>query len=1278
MYKTPKKPAAVSARTSMTTPKHRYLSSTMRAKTPHRRLTTAKKSRKVDFSMGEEPVKVAIRMRPLCGKEDESVWQVDTDANTVMLKEDGAVFEFHKAFDGEATTEDVYEAVAKSIVTSSLSGFNGAIMTYGQTSSGKTFTMQGSGTIADGTATKRGGIIHMAASDIFQHIQSTPERIFSVRVSFLEVYNEEIRDLLSPDSKTLQVREDQNRRVFVQDAKEESVDDFDSLLELLAIGEKSRQFAKTNMNQRSSRSHTIFRITIESQTDDDEGEDSQQSQDSVGGPLKRVSTLDLVDLAGSEGIRHNGKKKTGQENRQTEECQKKRQTEGGSINKSLLALSTVIRALGEETPFLNYRDSKLTRVLQPSLSGNTRLAFICCASSSKIYSTETQSTLDFACCARTIKTRAQVNRQPAEPIFPAGKAQVPFEQEPSASPNLVAPSRGDEIFRLRDITEKLHAEKEATNLELVRLSKLNQQLQADAQRQSMSHGEDDAEKSAAAEAFVSRLQTEWSIKMLELEDTNKRLRTEKEFAEKRIEELRLSITSLHATNNRLRDDRSLEIANQKVRLEEMILSMQQKDAELATQQEAIDQIHIAKQASDVKTSLLEKAIQELRLGQKAAITLSIQQKDEKIAALQEANDQLHKAKQASDDKANLLAKANQELQLGRESDTTVSLQQKNAELALLKVENDHLCIAKQASDDKAVMLSKTNHELRVELDAQNNRYKAFAARKKAEIEKLSQKLRDIELRCVEQNVVAVAAALKGNGKNSASSEPMSESVDRLIADDNQTGKTEMMCATSDDDCSSDKENGAPRHVALGTVAGAYDMLRMSKPKPVNAQRLSLPIDPDDLPIDMSTLQIPYPAHMLTEEQQPQSQAEDCIDPDDLPIDMATLNFPYPAHMLTEEQQPQLQAENCISYKKLLKHKGPFVNVWHGQDIDKMTPHQAHIMVADPNDTQLSDNPHAMIYVRYENSREKKFEPRCTITRFEESIVYNAKTRSQVKVEPEQQRALRAPASGINDVVVKLKKEWKSAIDTSKPAARSRKKKKPLRTVSANQRTGPLKSNVQQASKSDDTQLRLKNKSEQKSIAIQYFAKLVYDTSNVRPDEEKFFMPMKLTEGNPFADLVYIAKGQNVNRNHAAIWLVLKVWFDKEVPAPIETFLQKKLPQMLALRAATADKKALNEEALTMLTNIFDKARWTTEYRTLCEFFSDGLAKMKADWHPNDYVKELYDIYAAWPVDEGEVRSSDRPDVRFWKIHRREQLGGQARGSGPAELKSLVFPLLGFK
>ena len=273
-------------------------------------------------------------MRPLNSKESQNgsssannrVWRVLPQYNSITqtsrtgepLNEKiigRTFFTFDKTFGEDATTGLVYGTVAKGIVDSVVSGLNGTIFTYGQTSSGKTYTMQGSGSIQEGHVNGGGGVIHMAANDIFGHIAKTESRMFLVRASFIEIYNEEVRDLLGSNN-VLAVREDPRRGVFVN-AVEEVVTDCSSLLGVLFCGEKNRAVASTGMNERSSRSHTIFRITIESRHKNSDGGEGDLAAEDDG--AVRMSTLNLVDLAGSESVRHTGA--TGE-----------RQKEGGKIN----------------------------------------------------------------------------------------------------------------------------------------------------------------------------------------------------------------------------------------------------------------------------------------------------------------------------------------------------------------------------------------------------------------------------------------------------------------------------------------------------------------------------------------------------------------------------------------------------------------------------------------------------------------------------------------------------------------------------------------------------------------------------------------------------------------------------------------------------------------------------------------------------------------------------------------------------------------------------------
>jgi centromeric protein E len=282
-----------------------------------------------------------------------------------------------------------------------MEGYHGTVFAYGMTGTGKTFSMQG-------TATNP-GVIPLAITDIFSYIRETPQREFLLRVSYLEIYNERIIDLLAGPvvgvngqagpTEEIKLREDSKRGVYASPLKEEIVQSPTQLLRVIARGDNSRKVAGTQFNARSSRSHAVVQIVVESRERVPSGPSSGDKRSAIVPGGVRVSTLALIDLAGSEKAADN----------------KERRTEGSHINKSLLTLGTVIGRLAsdkdkakKDDKHLPYRDSKLTRLLQPALSGNSLVSILCTiqigASGSSAAATshtgETLNTLKFASRAK--------------------------------------------------------------------------------------------------------------------------------------------------------------------------------------------------------------------------------------------------------------------------------------------------------------------------------------------------------------------------------------------------------------------------------------------------------------------------------------------------------------------------------------------------------------------------------------------------------------------------------------------------------------------------------------------------------------------------------------------------------------------------------------------------------------------------------------------------------------------------------------------------------------
>ncbi|XP_073223691.1 kinesin-like protein KIN-7O isoform X4 [Cicer arietinum] len=332
-----------------------------------------------------ERIHVTVRARPLSLDDAKtSLWKIS--GNSIFIPNHSSNFQFDQIFNENCKTSEVYEARTKDIVAAAVRGFNGTVFAYGQTNSGKTHTMRGS--------KAEPGVIPRAVNDLFQILQQDVDREFLLRMSYMEIYNEEINDLLAPEHRKLQIHENIERGIYVAGLREEIVASPEQVLDLMEFGESHRHIGETNMNLYSSRSHTIFRMIIESR--DRNGDESTGSScDAV-----RVSVLNLVDLAGSERAA-----KTGAEG--------VRLKEGSHINKSLMTLGTVIKKLSEgvesQGGHVPYRDSKLTRILQPALGGNANTAIICNITLAQIHTDETKSSLQFASRALRVTNCAKVN-----------------------------------------------------------------------------------------------------------------------------------------------------------------------------------------------------------------------------------------------------------------------------------------------------------------------------------------------------------------------------------------------------------------------------------------------------------------------------------------------------------------------------------------------------------------------------------------------------------------------------------------------------------------------------------------------------------------------------------------------------------------------------------------------------------------------------------------------------------------------------------------------------
>ncbi|KAK2749392.1 hypothetical protein FQN57_006324 [Myotisia sp. PD_48] len=337
-------------------------------------------------------IKVVARFRPQnkieIANHGETIVEFDSEETCRLYSKNvPSSFTFDRIFEMSSRQIDVFDYSIRSTVDDIMNGYNGTVFAYGQTGAGKSYTMMGSDIDDD----EGKGIIPRIVEQIFTSILTSPGNIeYTVRVSYMEIYMERIRDLLVPQNDNLPIHEEKNRGVYVKGLLEIYVSSVQEVYEVMRRGDSSRAVAATSMNLESSRSHSIFVVTI--------------TQKNVETGSAKSGQLFLVDLAGSEKVG-----KTGASGQTLEEAKK--------INKSLSALGMVINALTDgKSTHIPYRDSKLTRILQESLGGNTRTTLIINCSPSSFNDAETLSTLRFGVRAKAIKNKAKINQElsPAE------------------------------------------------------------------------------------------------------------------------------------------------------------------------------------------------------------------------------------------------------------------------------------------------------------------------------------------------------------------------------------------------------------------------------------------------------------------------------------------------------------------------------------------------------------------------------------------------------------------------------------------------------------------------------------------------------------------------------------------------------------------------------------------------------------------------------------------------------------------------------------------------
>uniref|UniRef100_A0A8C0ZEP0 Kinesin-like protein n=1 Tax=Cyanistes caeruleus TaxID=156563 RepID=A0A8C0ZEP0_CYACU len=515
---------------------------------------------------------------------------------------------FDRVFQSNTSQEQVYNDCAKKIVKDVLEGYNGTIFAYGQTSSGKTHTMEGKLHDPDGM-----GIIPRIVQDIFNYIYSMDENLeFHIKVSYFEIYLDKIRDLLDVSKTNLSVHEDKNRVPYVKGCTERFVCSPEEVMDTIDEGKSNRHVAVTNMNEHSSRSHSIFLINVK--------QENTQTEQKLSGKLY------LVDLAGSEKV-----SKTGAEGAVLDEAK--------NINKSLSALGNVISALAESSTYVPYRDSKMTRILQDSLGGNCRTTIVICCSPSSYNESETKSTLLFGQRAKTIKNTVCVN---VELTAEQWKKKYEKEKEKNKTLRNTIQWLENELNRWRNeinqqsqLVEKLKTQMLDQEELLASTRRDQDNLQAELNRL---QAENDASKEEVKEVLqaLEELAVNYDQKSQEVEDKAK----EYELLSDELNQKSVTLASIDAELQKLK-----EMTNhQKKRATEMMASLLKDLAEIGIavgnnpegtgmidEEFTVARLYISKMKSEVKTMV--KRCKQLE-GTQAESNKKMEENEKELAACQ--------------------------------------------------------------------------------------------------------------------------------------------------------------------------------------------------------------------------------------------------------------------------------------------------------------------------------------------------------------------------------------------------------------------------------------------------------------------------------------------------------------------------------------------------------------------------------------------------------------------------------------------------------------------
>jgi kinesin family protein 5 len=658
-------------------------------------------------------------------------------------------FTFDRVFGMNSRQHEIFDYSIKSTVDDIMDGYNGTVFAYGQTGAGKSYSMMG-GSIDDA---EQKGIIPRITEQIFTAIQHGSDSVdWLLRVSYMEIYMEQIRDLLKPTSSNLPIHEEKGKGVYVKGLSELYVQSAEEVYEIMRVGGDARKVASTNMNQESSRSHSIFVINVE-----------QENRETKS---KKSGTLFLVDLAGSEKVG-----KTGASGQTLEEAKK--------INKSLSALGMVINALTDgKSSHVPYRDSKLTRILQESLGGNSRTTLIICCSPSSYNDQETLSTLRFGTRAKAIKNKAKVNAEisPAELKAIIKKYELQSTNMAKwialANPELIRWHGGDQVAKedwtpnwaAGDATLKKLTEKAAPATPT--------RLQNEARAETPTSRPDsrmDIERAGTPSVLEKDEREEFLRRENELQDQLAERENSLSIAQKGFKEVKDELASLRDHDSRMSGENqkmSSEIHDLQMQLDRIKFDMKEEVISMDSLKEANTELtaeldEIKQQLLDARTAARENGTgldEKERLKRERMATMmagfdlggelfsdnerSIRKTIEQIDALQEGGDI------APDDLRELRRKLLETQGIVRQAEASVTQKAEQEEAALLRREALEKQLSKVQAEYEAFLEGKLSAEDAASIKARLA--DSLTSRQASEAEHLSELSEDVA-RKTEQN-----------------------------------------------------------------------------------------------------------------------------------------------------------------------------------------------------------------------------------------------------------------------------------------------------------------------------------------------------------------------------------------------------------------------------------------------------------------------------------------------------------------------------------------------